>query len=300
MALRRMSVLVLAFAALFWAGSSASAQTVTSLFFDNFESYNLGDLDKNDIFPTGTNLAPNGMGNPWFGPESGDANGLVINAETGPEGVIMPFSGVQMLRGQPVAGRDLDQNWYNLAYRLNNGAPFMENIILDWQFYDPFDPNDPNVNPTDFRDYIALGFYDTAPPTTDAPDNYNLNVGFQQIQRISLGAGPNITAVGFDPTVYQARIVGADDSDLASGWFNSQTPRSLGWHHGMIVIGPMHDPANGDFTNDVTFYIDDLTTPTVGPHTSVSNFGYNVIEINTKFGAQTGYFDDINFSVVTP
>jgi hypothetical protein len=221
---------------------------------------------------------------------------VVIGAENG----ITPFSGNQMIRGQYVSGRDLDQNWYNLAYRLNNGLPFMENIALDWMFYDPFDPNDPTVNPTDFRDYVALAFYDSAPPDTDAPDNYNLNVGFTQIQRISLGAGPNVTAVGFDPTVYQARIVGADDSGLANGYFNTLTPRSQGWHHALIVIGPLHDPANGDLTADVTFYIDDMTTPTVGPHTSVSNFGFNVIEINTKFGVQTGYFDDINFSIVTP
>ena len=281
-------ILVLASVVFFLAGSSASAQTLQSLFFDDFESYNLGTLDKNDTLTPGPNQAPNGSGNPWFGPEPGSPNLVVV----GPVNGVTPHSGQQMLQGR--APSDFDQDWYNLAYRLNNGLPFMENIALDWWFYDPLDPNDPNADPTTYRDFVVLGLYDSAPASTDAPDNYNLNVGFTQIQRLSLGAGSNVTAAGFDPTMYQARVVGADDG-LANGWFNTITPRSQGWHHGMIIVGPML----ADGTNDVMFFIDDLTNPTLD-HNSVSNFGYNVIELNSNYGAVTGYYDDVNFSAVTP
>src|SRR5438876_9315333 len=117
MVFRRKSVLLLAFVAWWLAGNSASAQTFTSLFFDDFESYNLGTLDKNDTKTNGPNQAPNGTGNPWFGPEINTPNAVVV----GPENGVTPYSGNQMIRGyQP---NDTDQDWYNLAYRLNNGLP---------------------------------------------------------------------------------------------------------------------------------------------------------------------------------
>ena len=53
-----------------------------------------------------------------------------------------------------------------------------------------------------------------------------------------------------------------------------------------------------DGTNDVTFFIDDLTTPTLEQN-SVTNFGYNVIELNANYGPITGYFDDVNFAVIS-
>lgn len=280
------SILALASAAVLLAGSPAPAQTFQSLFFDNFSSYSLGTLDKNDTLTPGPNQAPNGSGNPWFGPEPGSPNLVVV----GPENGVMPYNNdAQMVRGR--APKDFDQDWYNLAFRLNNGSPFLENIALDWWFYDPLDPNDPNADPTMFYDFVALGFYDSAPADTDAPDNYSLNVGFTQIQRLSLGAG-NPSLVGYDPTMYQARVVGADDG-LANGWFNTNTPRALGWHHGMIVVGP----ALADGTNDVMFFIDDLTNPTL-EHNSMSNFGYNVIELNSNYKEVTGYYDDVNFSII--
>jgi hypothetical protein len=283
-------VLVLASLALFLAGSTASAQV--PMFFDDFESYNLGTLDKNDTKTDGPNQAPNGEGNPWFGPEINTPNAVVV----GPENGVTPYSGNQMIRGY--APSDTDQDWYNLAYRLNNGLPFLENISLDWWFYDPIDPSDPfSPAPTDFRDYVALGFYDTVPADRDGPDNvptWNLATGSSMSQRISLGATNRLTG-GFDPTVYQARVAGATDGYHTLGWFNTLTPRSVGWHHGMILIGPMLE----DGTNDVSFFIDDLTTPTF-EHNSVTNYGYNVIEINVSFGPVTGYFDDVNFTAIVP
>jgi hypothetical protein len=285
-----MSVLVLASVLLFLTGSTASAQPPS--FFDDFESYNLGTLDKNDTLTNGPNQAPNGSGNPWFGPEIHTPNCVVV----GPENGVLPHSGQQMIRGfQP---NDFDQDWYNLGYRLNSGLPFLENIRLDWWFYDPIDPNDPNgPAATDFRDFVALGFYDTAPTDRDGPDNlptWNLGTGAVKVQRLSLGAGSRVYDVGYDSNYYQARAVGTD-GNISSGWSNTSTPRAIGWHHGAIVIGPML----ADGTNDVTFFIDDMTTPTLESN-SGTNYGYNVIEVNANYGPQTGYFDDINFAVISP
>ena len=263
---------VLAMAVLLLATPAASAQ----LFTEDFESYNLGSLDKND--PFGPNQSPNGSGNPWFGPEIAGPNCVVV----GPENGVTPTSGSQMIRG--IAPNNFDQDWFNLAYRLNNGQPFMENIALEWNFYDPL-----GAGGTDFRDYGALAFYSDAPPDTDAPPSYNLNAS-AQVQRLSLG-GTSAFDPGFDANYYQARVVGAGDGYNPNGWFNTTAPRSVGWHHAMIFVGPLLD----DGTNDVSFYIDDLENPVL-VHNSVTTYGYNIIEINANFGPVTGYFDDVSFS----
>jgi hypothetical protein len=212
----RCALLVAAVTGFFLAGNSAFAQTFQSLFSDDFESYNLGTLDKNDAITNGPNQAPNGSGNPWFGPEIHTPNFVV----TGPINGVTPHSGQQMLRGW--APKNIDQDWYNLAYRLNGGSRFLENIALDWWFYDPIDPNDPNSDPTTYQDFVALALYDTAPTDRDGPDNlatWNLTTAVNQIQRLSLGASSVVTAAGYDPTFYQARVAYADDG-LAGGWFN--------------------------------------------------------------------------------
>jgi hypothetical protein len=285
----RSTVAAVAFAvgALFLVDQPASAQTFNLLFYDDFESYHLGTLDKND--PTGPNQSPNGVGNPWFGPEIGGPNSIVVGTDNG----VMPHGGSQQIRGANVSGADFDQQWYNLAYRLNNGQPFTGLVLLDWYFYDPLGPGG-----TDFRDYVALGFYDTAPADTDGNivgdgvHDYDLNFGVARVQRLSLGATFH-TDPGFDPNYYQARVVGASDGYNANGWFNTQTPRTVGWHHGAVAVGPQRS----DGTNKVFFFIDDASHPTL-VHNSVLTYGYNVIEINNKFGAQTGYFDDVSFSTI--
>jgi hypothetical protein len=264
------SVPLFALGVLLAAAQPAAAQ----LLFEDFETYNLGALDKN--LPGGPNMAPNGSGNPWFGPSP--PNCQVVLAE----GDVVPPSGMQMVRG--TAPMDFDQNWYNLAYRLNGGLPFQENIMLAWYFYDPLGPGG-----TEFKDYIALAFYDNAPPDTDGPADYNLNHGFTRIQRLSLGATTND---GSNANFYQARVAGATDGYNDAGWFNTTTPRSRGWHQGAIVIGPMQ----ADGTNDVSFYIDDLVNPVL-VHNSVTNYGYNIIEINVNFGLESGYFDAITFDL---
>lgn len=251
------------------------------LLSENFDSYAVGALDKN--LTGGPNAAPNGSGNPWFGPSP--PNGQVVSSDGG----ITPHSGSGMVRGNFAASPpDFDQNWLNAAYRFNNGNPFPGGVILDWWFYDPL-----GAGGAALQDYAALGFYDTAPSNTDYPNTGNLNTGVARVQRLSLGASPDQSA-GFDATLYQARVAGATDG-YDHGWFNTTIQRTVGWHHNRIVVGP----AQVDGTNTVHFFIDGFSQPTLS-HNSVSAFGYNVLELNSFFGTQTGYFDDLTFDGVTP
>jgi hypothetical protein len=116
---------VLVLAALLLVLTSGQLLAAT-LFTDGFESYNVGALDKNAS--GGANAAPNGSGNPWFGPAP--PNARVVGTDSG----VTPHSGSQMIRGALVTGSDLDQNWYNLAYRLNGGVAYTGGIWLDWWF----------------------------------------------------------------------------------------------------------------------------------------------------------------------
>jgi hypothetical protein len=241
------------------------------LFSDGFETYSGGTapLDKN--YASGANAAPNGSGNPWFGPAP--PNARVVGAESG----VNPHSGSQMIRAS--APSDLDENWYNLAYRQNGGAPYSGNIQYTWWFYDPLGSGGFN-----YRDYAALGYYNTAPNNTDYPGTGSLNSS-TQIQRLSLGAS---SPTGFDATVYQARVVGATDGLNGGGWFNLGVTRSVGWHEGKITV---------DGANNVSFYIDDMNNPLL-THNAVETSGYNVLEVNTGYGPIPGYFDDVSFSVI--
>jgi hypothetical protein len=242
------------------------------LFSDGFETYVGGTaaLDKN--YATGANAALNGSGNPWFGPAP--PNARVVGAEAG----VNPHSGSQMIRAS--APSDLDENWYNLAYRQNAGNPYMGNIQYTWWFYDPLGSGGSN-----YRDYAALGYYNTAPGNTDYPGTGSLN-GSTLIQRLSLGAS---NPAGFDATVYQARVVGATDGLAgATSWFNLSVTRSIGWHEGKITV---------DGANNVSFYIDDMNNPVLA-HSAVETYGYNVLEVDTGYGPTPGYFDDVSFNVV--
>jgi len=240
------------------------------LFSDGFESYTAGGnpLDKNTAGP---NSAPNGSGNPWFGPAP--PNARVV----GTEGGVTPHSGNQMIRGS--APSDLDENWYNLAYRLNSGNAYTGGIEYDWWFYDPL-----GSGGSDYRDYAALGYYNTAPGNTDYPGTGSLNSS-TQIQRLSLGA---YNPSGYDSTVYQARVVGATDGLNGGGWFNLSVTRSVGWHEGRIVV---------DNANYVSFYIDNMSNPVL-THSAVTTYGYNVLELDTDYGPTGGYFDDVSFSLI--
>src|SRR5438874_2326896 len=98
-----------------------SAAASAAVFSDGFESYTGGGnpLDKN---VAGPNSAPNGSGNPWFGPAP--PNLRVV----GTEGGVLPNSGLQMVRGS--APSDLDEEWVNIAYRFNGGGAFSGKLLL--------------------------------------------------------------------------------------------------------------------------------------------------------------------------
>jgi hypothetical protein len=274
----RVATLLIALCVLVQTASTSSAAVV---FSDGFEGYTAAanPLDKNFAGP---NAAPNGSGNPWFGPAPPNARVVGTDTTNGPS--VSPHSGSNMVRGS--APSDLDQNWYNLAYRQNGGSAYTGDVQFDWWFYDPVGQG---TGSTNFRDYAAIGFYNTAPSGTDYPGTGSLNTGVTQIQRLGLG-GFNGNASS--QTVYCARIVGETAGDAGNAaWFLTGVARSVGWHHGTVAIGP----ALGDNTNQVTFYVDDIVALSRNSKTA---FGYNVLELNTNFGSLTGYFDDISFSVV--
>jgi len=191
--LKRLLLIVAGFA-LLWAARASGAP----LYSENFDSYATRALDKN--LAGGANAAPNGTGNPWFGPSP--PNGQVVPSDNG----VTPHSGSQMVRGNFTSNPpDFDQNWLNIAYRFNGGNPFTGGVIFDWWFYDSL-----GAGGTALHDYAALGFYDTAPSNTDYPGTGSLNAGVQRVQRLSLGAGDDQNA-GFDANFYQARVAGAID-----------------------------------------------------------------------------------------
>jgi hypothetical protein len=260
--------------------ASEATSFAAVLFSDGFESYTAGG-NPHANNTAGPNSAPNGSGNPWFGPAP--PNARVVGTDTANGPTVSPHSGNNMIRGS--APGDFDQNWYNLGYRLNGGSPFTGNISFDWWFYDPVGQGSGSNN---FRDYAALGFYNTAPAGTDYPGTGSLNSS-TQIQRLSLGAFNGNAA---SQTVYEARIVGETAGDAGAGtWFLTAVARSPGWHHGEIDVGP----ALGDNTNQVTFLIDGVTALS---RNSKEPFGYNVLEFNTDQGSMTGYFDDATFSTL--
>ena len=262
--------------------SFAMAAPAAVLFTDGFESYTAGNnpLDKNTAGP---NSAPNGSGNPWFGPAP--PNGRVVGTDSANGSPVSPHSGNNMIRGLGTGAVDLDQNWYNLGYRLNGGSPFTGNMEFDWYFYDPVGQA---AGSTNFRDYAALGFYNTAPAGTDYPGTGSLNSS-TQIQRLGLGAFNGNAA---SQTVYEARVVGETTGDAGNGaWFLTGVARSVGWHKGTIKVGP----ALGDNTNTVDFYVDDIFAL---ERNSKTAYGYNVLEFNMQFGSLSGYFDDVSLQTI--
>ena len=262
----------------------ATAGQAQVLFSDGFESYAAGSLDAN--LAGGPNQATNGgPGNPWFGPAP--PNLQVVGAGGGlSSGAAGPHTGNQMVTAHFAS--DFDQNWYNLAHRLNGGNNYTGNVALKWAFYDPNGAGD-----TNYLDYVALGNYATASTAAASGLDYtaasggNLNPGGAS-QRLSLG-GSN--PAGFDATKYQARVAGATDGLGGGQWFNVGT-RSVGWHLAEILLG-----ADQGANTSVSFFIDDMVNPLL-THAIVTTGGVNVIELNAGFGTTGANYDDVSFSAV--
>jgi hypothetical protein len=252
----------------------------TTLFSDNFDSYNPGQLNKNGA--GSPNSAPNGTGNPWWGPFGGR---LTQSTIVGPETGITPHSGTQMVAGA-TANNTQSELWQNIAYRYNGGNLFSGDLALSFWFYDPIGTS----NGIHFAGTGGIAYYNTNSPTADYPSSQTLNSS-TSIDRLSIGGAPytNNTA-GFpqtyNATEYQARVVGSSLGYTSNGWINLPLTRSVGWHHGEIVVGPA-DPSG---FNTVSYFIDDLTTPLFTGTTDLPN-GYNTLEFTAE-GSAPAYFDD--------
>lgn len=222
-----------------------------------------GSLDSND--PGG----PNRLGtNPWWGPSP--TNGIVVNNHDG----VNPHSGSKLMCSWP--GNCLD--YTNIAYRLNGGRNVNGNFLVDWWFYDMRGPSN-NTTGTGFpyvADSLSLQNYKSISTTSDygtLPVHFADPGDFNAI--LSLGCAREVHN-GWDYTKYQARVLGASGVPGqygTRGWINLSKNRAVGWHHCRIQVGL--PKATG--TNDVGFYIDDMTTPLLTTD-SVSAAGYNLIE----------------------
>jgi sugar lactone lactonase YvrE len=240
-------------------------QQAAFTFFDGFESYNLGILDNDFGGPNTTSS------NPWWALSS-TTQGTVTNSATG----VTPHSGVRM------AGRTgtiFLQDYFNLVYRLNAGQPYYGNFMCEWWFYDPYGTG---ANAANYADYMVLGSYAPVSTTSDSISSSTI------YQRMSLGA---YNGSGFNVSFYQARIInGAGNFGSGNSWYNTPTPRSVGWHHARIVFGI---PNAANFA-PVSMYIDNMTNATVTSPTSGTNTGFNLIEMNHANG-NSGYYDDLTF-----
>ncbi len=284
--MKMMKVLVLWSA--FFALSLHSLHAGSPLLFDGFEAYNHGALDAN--FP-GPNAGPNGgPGNAWWGAIPPDL--FVVGAETltipgVSTNLVTPHGGTNMVRGANTGFVDLDQVFYNAAFRLNNSNLFSGNVMLDWWFYDPAGAGS---SASEYADSLSLAYYPNVPTNTDYPPD-NSGPGSPSGQ-LSLGASPNQTT-GFQATNYQALVLGVTNG-YGQGWFNlTNTTRSVGWHHARIVLSA----ALADGSANASFFIDDMTNTALTNNT-VSTNGFNIIEMDTEFANLTGYYDDLTFDVV--
>jgi hypothetical protein len=259
------------------------------LLSEGFETYQPDALDAN--YPAGSNNSPDGgPGNPWWGLTPPDL--YVVGAESG----VTPHGGTQMVRGD--LGFGFDQDFFNLAYRVNGSNPYLGELTFDWWFYDPTGP----ANAVEYQDYIDLAYYQGVPNNTDftvdATSPPNADIGAPTAQ---LGLGASTAQSGsFDSTKYQALFLGVTNipgmtntSYDGTGWFNTSVLRSIGWHHAEIVVTSNGIPS-------ASFYISGtngiLPTNAVLTATLVATNGFNVIEMKAHFGSLNGYYDDLSFS----
>ncbi len=252
------------------ATATLTVQQAPFTMVDGFESYALGGLDRNLVGGPNT-----GASNPWWGiptlPEF-----TVITNRAG----VTTHGGTKMIAA--TTNVNFCQEYLNVPWRMNAGSNYYGNIMADWWFYDT---KGAGTGATNYGDYIALAGYLPVSLTNDVVSTTFTNFS----QRISLGA---YVGTGQNTGLYQARVVGATGGFNANGWFNTGTARTIGWHHARIVLGvPAANLAA------VTMFIDNMTNSTFSYATSGTNYGVNLIEINSSFnGANTGgYFDDFTF-----
>jgi hypothetical protein len=265
----------------------------------------LGYADKNLVGDP--NYAPNGTGNPWFGPWP--ENYSVLDTDTlvveGTNCVVTPHSGSKMLT-TAWAGIYGVTLWADLAYRAHGGEPIRGNCRLDWWFFDA------NDQANGFLDYLSLYYYKSAgtyPYTADWLTGWDPSGGLfwangfswgdiVGYQSLSLGGSdyhPN--GGNYDASKYQVRLeeMAGGGSYGLDGWVNT-IPRTQGWHHNRILLGPPH--TNG--TVMAYFYIDNMATPVYAGLSTIAAQGINLMEIDTAATTTRAFYDDISFALVRP
>jgi len=296
-------VLVLVMAVLVMLGATQAFAAI--LFSDDFESYQMTDDGWNlDMNGGGPNANDNGnlAGNPWWGPAPSNAD-IVTQEYTVDDPIVAapgvaPHSGSQMVAGWYGGGTI----YYNMAYRLNGNRNLTGGFAADWWFYDAIGTKG-NLTATHgyWADSVSIVNYNSNPITLDYPDAAASNFSDADFgQRISLGAS-NDTSTGYNRTKYQARIKGIGAVAGAygtNGWVNLNISRSVGWHHGRIVVGA----ADGNGSSSVSFFIDNMQSSLLTT-TANSVGGYNLLELqcDTKIGSTWGYwpfYDDVSISSV--
>ena len=299
-----------------------TARANTVLWTEGFEGYNTdagqtyGGLDKN--LTGSANAAPNGVGNPWFGPSPNNA--WVTAAMDNPlpiQETITPHSGTNMIRGGRsdasgwYSGSDNDIDHVNLAYRFHGGAPLKSNFSIDWWFYDELGntyPGDPDAGPGCFGDHAGIEYSLLAPTNTDyanagyigTPGGNGSTAGdsYMVTARLAIGAY-QATSSGYDYTVYQVQVQGAMDAgtfgaaanEWGTGWFNTTFVRTNGWRHAAISV---------DANNMAVLSIDDTV---VLKHATGATNGFNVFtttELQATDGTynQSAYYDDITLTLL--
>jgi hypothetical protein len=290
------------------AGSVTSAgaalrvnQTVTT-FFDDFETYSITSPVGNGRggTPLDYNYGANTAATcPWWGPSPPNfftfVSGQIPLTGGAP---ITAYSGSQMIGGAydsvSVSG-DNDETFLNLAYRFNGGQLYYGDIMLDYYFYDPGTP--------DAGDQVSLANFASRMPATS--DSSGFQIPTTPVQNLFIGTWPNLNT-----NVYQAGVMGAADgtpgriSKNISGdtkYFDTAVPRSLGWHHARIVVGPA-DP--GTHMANVQFFVDDMTNAAFRHDLPPVNVGFNSIHLLacSVFAPATsetaGAFDALTFQAV--
>ncbi len=218
-----------------------TANYAVAIFVEGFEGLNDGYLAMNDSGNHADN-GDKGSGNPWWcGPLHNQSIGGTYT-----------HTGSKSSWDRNVPGCI---DYVNLGYRFNNGSPYTGDVSLDWWFYDRMGQTHTVGSNSQFSDDpVSLTYTADAsrmPTDTDysTTSSYIPDSAYGQV--LSLGqayiydsTGGLATGVGADFHFYQARIKagsqvgGAAASYGINGWFNTDCPRSVGWHHGRIEVGP--------------------------------------------------------------
>jgi hypothetical protein len=164
--------------------------------------------------------------------------------------------------------------------------------MLEWYFYDP--------GTADAGDQLSLANFSGRMPANS--DSSGFLIPTTPVQHLFIGTWPNMNT-----TKYQVGVYGASDGTSGrisknitgnTKYFDTSVPRSLGWHHARIVVGPA-DPAT--HVANAKFFVDDMSNAAFAHDLPPGNVGFNSVHllactIFTNATTETaGFFDDVRF-----